>query len=321
MTRLPQVSACSGLEAAVICCLPFWVQLRVRRRFQGRKPRKRQNPSASRGQTPQVCRGGARDLLACAEAISVPSWQGCHKRPAHTRRFLGRRGTKTLRWEVKPASLPACDTPGRLHKREVGSDEPGCLSHSKSSRRGEPQPGNQLSTSLWDPRPPRTGQGLERQKLPVREKPHQCGQCVQEDFRVDIGPEDPHWQEAISCSQRGKAFTHSSQVTQAPRFHSSEKPVACARCGPSFSQSSSLTQYQPGHPREERYACQECAVPSALAPSSASIHTGEKPSECSCTFRALSDFFLHQRVHTAEKPFAVLSEQGLPLSSHLSQRR
>lgn len=318
MTRLPQVSACSGLEAAVICCLPFWLQLRVRRRFQGRKPRKRQNPSVSRGQTPQVSGGGAKDLPDCAEAIRVPSWQGCHKRPARTRRFLGRRGTKTLRWEAKPASPPACDPPGRPHKREVGRREPGCLSHSKSSRRGEPQPGNQLSTSLWDPRPPRTGQGLERQKLPLREKPHQC---MQESFRMDIGLEDPHWQEAISCSQRGKAFVHSSQVTQPPRFHSREKPVACLRCSPSFSQSSSLTQHQRGHPAKEPYACQECAAPSALAPSSASIHTGEKPSECSRTFRALSDFFRHQRLHTAEKPFAVLSEQGLPLSSHLSQRR
>lgn len=33
---------------------------------------------------------------------------------------------------------------------------------------------------------------------------------------MDIGPEDPHWQEAISCSQHGKAFTHSSQVTHPP---------------------------------------------------------------------------------------------------------
>lgn len=143
---------------------------------------------------------------------------------------------------------------------------------------------------------------------------------MQESFRIDIGLEDPHWQEAISCSQRGKAFVHSSQVTQPPRFHSREKPVTCPRCSPSFSQSSSLTQHQRGHPGEEPYACQECAAPSALAPSSASILTGEKPSECSLTFRALSDFFRHQRVHTAEF-FAVLSEQGLPLSSHLSQGR
>nr|CAI9692637.1 unnamed protein product [Rangifer tarandus platyrhynchus] len=124
---------------------------------------------------------------------------------------------------------------------------------------------------------------------------------MQEGFQVDVGPEDPHWQETISCSQRGKAFVHSSQVMQPPQFHSSEKPFACPQCGPSFSQSSSLTQHQQGHPGEERYACQECAAPSALAPSSASTR--------------------HQRVHTAEKPFAVLSEQVLPLNSHLSQCR
>ncbi|XP_043340421.1 zinc finger protein GLI4 [Cervus canadensis] len=133
---------------------------------------------------------------------------------------------------------------------------------------------------------------LEWQKLPGGEKPHQCGQCVQEGFQVDIGPEDPHWQETISCTQRGKAFVHSSQITQPPQFHSSEKPFACPQCGPSFSQSSSLTQHQQGHPGEERGI-----------------------------LRALSDFFRHQRVHTAEKPFAVLSEQVLPLNSHLSQSR
>lgn len=221
------------------------------------------------GDKSQVSGGGARDLPDCAEAIRVPSWQGCHRRPACTR---GRRwrGTKTLRPEAKPASLPACDMPRRPHKREAGSGEPCCLSHSESSRRGEPQPGNQLSTGLWAARPPCMDQGLERQKLPGGEKSHQCGQCVQEGFQVDVGPEDPHWQETISCSQRGKAFVHSSQVTQPPQFHSSEKPFACPQCGPSFSQSSSLTQHLQGHPGEERYACQECAAPSALAPSSAS---------------------------------------------------
>ncbi|XP_070320482.1 zinc finger protein 696 [Odocoileus virginianus] len=145
---------------------------------------------------------------------------------------------------------------------------------------------------------------------------------MQEGFQVDVGPEDPHWQETISCSQRGKAFVHSSQVMQAPQFHSSEKPFACPQCGPSFSQSSSLTQHQQGHPGEEQYACQECAAPSALAPSSAStrVSTPRKISECSGILGALLDFFRHQRVHTAEKPFAVLSEQVLPLNSHLSQR-
>ncbi|XP_065758682.1 zinc finger protein 696 [Muntiacus reevesi] len=93
---------------------------------------------------------------------------------------------------------------------------------------------------------------------------------MQEGFQVDVGPEDPHWQETISCSQRRKAFVHSSRITQPPQLHSSEKPFACPQCGPSFSQSSSLTQHQQGHPGEEQYACQECAAPSVLAPSSAS---------------------------------------------------
>ena len=131
------------------------------------------------GDKSQVSGGGARDLPDCAEAIRVPSWQGCHRRPACTR---GRRwrGTKTLRPEAKPASLPACDMPRRPHKREAGSGEPCCLSHSESSRRGEPRPGNQLSTGLWAARPPCMDQGLERQKLPGGEKSHQCGQCVQD---------------------------------------------------------------------------------------------------------------------------------------------
>ena len=92
------------------------------------------------GDKSQVSGGGARDLPDCAEAIRVPSWQGCHRRPACTR---GRRwrGTKTLRPEAKPASLPACDMPRRPHKREAGSGKPCCLSHSESSRRGEPGPG------------------------------------------------------------------------------------------------------------------------------------------------------------------------------------
>ncbi|XP_041432496.1 oocyte zinc finger protein XlCOF7.1-like [Xenopus laevis] len=110
-------------------------------------------------------------------------------------------------------------------------------------------------------------------------------------------------QKSFSCSECGKCFASSSELTvHLSQMHTGEKP---------FSSSSGLTAHQQGaHMKGKPFFCSECGKCFSKRchfVRHQMIHTGEKPFSCSTCGKCFSDrshLTRHQRIHTGEKPFS-----------------
>lgn len=127
--------------------------------------------------------------------------------------------------------------------------------------------------------------------------------CVRVADNTHIG-EKPH-----ECSQCGKAFKRTHQLTVHKRVHTGEKPYKCQRCGKAFAQQGHLDGHMRRHTGERPYGCGQCDKAFARSDELTCherIHTGQKPYTCEHCGKSFTQSYhrdMHEHTHSGEKPF------------------
>lgn len=108
------------------------------------------------------------------------------------------------------------------------------------------------------------------------EKPHDCRvwQNLQQTFKPQMTPKNPHWRETFRCQDCDQAFNQSSHLIRHQRVYVGE-------CGKSFIKCSTRRQCHGIHPGAKPYKCKECGK----------------------TFVHISNLTQHQNIGTGAKPF------------------
>ncbi|XP_049759222.1 28S ribosomal protein S17, mitochondrial isoform X2 [Elephas maximus indicus] len=160
------------------------------------------------------------------------------------------------------------------------------------------------------------------------EKPSECGKAFSHSSSVTQPQMVLTGEKPYKCDECGKRFSQRIHLIQHQRIHTGEKPFICNECGKAFRQHSSFTQHLRIHTGEKPYKCNQCGKAFSRITSLTEhhrLHTGEKPYECNFCGKAFSQrthLNQHERTHTGEKPYKC-NECGKAFSqsAHLNQHR
>ncbi|XP_027131306.1 zinc finger protein 70 isoform X2 [Larimichthys crocea] len=125
-----------------------------------------------------------------------------------------------------------------------------------------------------------------------------------------------HFDKTFICDVCGKSFYHACHLTRHKLVHQDVRPYRCDVCGKGFTQAANLRSHQAIH-TGERQLCSICGKSyRCLKNHVISKHSHELPADglpaadaiitcdvCDKKFPNLSQFKVHQRRHTGEKPF------------------
>ncbi|XP_023251431.1 zinc finger protein 135-like [Seriola lalandi dorsalis] len=125
-----------------------------------------------------------------------------------------------------------------------------------------------------------------------------------------------HFDKTFICDVCGKSFYHACHLTRHKLVHQEARPYQCSTCGKGFTQAANLRSHQAIH-TGERQLCSVCGKSyRCLKNHVISKHSHELPADelpaagsvitcdvCGKKFPNPSQFRVHQRSHTGEKPF------------------
>ncbi|XP_076018806.1 uncharacterized protein LOC143010397 [Genypterus blacodes] len=125
-----------------------------------------------------------------------------------------------------------------------------------------------------------------------------------------------HFQKTFICDVCGKSFYHACHLTRHKLVHQEVKPYRCSTCGKGFTQAENLKSHRAVH-TGERQLCSVCGKSyRCLKNHVISKHSHELPARelpahygvvscevCGKKFPNASQYKVHQRSHTGEKPF------------------
>ncbi|XP_023141447.1 zinc finger protein 135-like isoform X2 [Amphiprion ocellaris] len=125
-----------------------------------------------------------------------------------------------------------------------------------------------------------------------------------------------HFDKTFICDICGKDFYHACHLTRHKLVHQEVRPYRCSTCGKGFTQAANLRSHQLTH-TGERQLCSVCGKSfRCLKNHVISKHSHELPADelpagnsiiscdvCGKKFPNLSQYRVHQRSHTGEKPF------------------
>lgn len=125
-----------------------------------------------------------------------------------------------------------------------------------------------------------------------------------------------HFDKTFICDVCGKGFYHACHLTRHKLVHQEVRPYRCSTCGKGFTQASNLHSHQRTH-TGERQLCSVCGKSfRCLKNHVISKHSHELPANqlpagdsiiscdvCGKKFPNSSQYRVHQRSHTGEKPF------------------
>uniref|UniRef100_UPI0037E777BC oocyte zinc finger protein XlCOF6-like n=1 Tax=Semicossyphus pulcher TaxID=241346 RepID=UPI0037E777BC len=125
-----------------------------------------------------------------------------------------------------------------------------------------------------------------------------------------------HFEKTFTCDVCGRSFYHACHLTRHKLVHQEVRPYKCSTCGKGFTQAVNLRSHQAIH-TGERQLCSICGKSyRCLKNHVISKHSHELPADelpakdtiitcdvCGKKFPNPSQFKVHQRCHTGEKPF------------------
>ncbi|XP_039316278.1 zinc finger protein 713 isoform X2 [Saimiri boliviensis] len=160
------------------------------------------------------------------------------------------------------------------------------------------------------------------------EKPREYGKAFSHTSSLSQPQMALTGEKPYKCDECEKRFSQRIHLIQHQRIHTGEKPFICNGCGKAFRQHSSFTQHLRIHTGEKPYKCDQCGKAFSRITSLTEhhrLHTGEKPYECRFCGKAFSQrthLNQHERTHTGEKPYKCHEcGKAFSQSAHLNQHR